>query len=50
GNVDELTEKLDKLLGNPELVKQMGEAGRKFVQDKFSTKKYFEAYIKMIND
>ena len=50
GNVDELADKLDKLLENPELARQMGEAGRKFVEDKFSTEKYFADYIKMVND
>lgn len=50
GNVDELTKKLDKLLGNPELARIMGEAGRKFVEDKFSTEKYFAEYIRMVED
>lgn len=50
GSVDELTEKLDKLLSDQALAKQMGEAGRRFVEDKFSTEKYFQDYIKMVND
>ncbi|MFH0892598.1 MAG: glycosyltransferase family 4 protein [Candidatus Falkowbacteria bacterium] len=50
GNVDELTAKLDSLMGNKELAVKMGEAGRKLVEDKFSTQKYFEDYVKMIND
>jgi len=50
GNVDELAGKLDKLMGDKDLVRKMGEAGRRFVEDKFSTQKYFEDYIKMIND
>ena len=50
GNIDQLTEKLDKLLSDPELAKKMGEAGRRFVEDEFSTAKYFEDYIEMIDD
>lgn len=50
GNIEELTEKLDKLMGNKELAIKMGEEGRKFVENKFSTEKYFEDYINMIND
>jgi len=50
GDVKELTEKLDKIMGDKELVMKMGEAGRKMVEDKFSTKKYFKAYRDMINE
>lgn len=50
GNIDELTAKLDSLMGNKELAMKMGEAGRKLVEDKFSTEKYFADYTKMIND
>ncbi len=50
GNVDELAEKLERLLGEAGLVKKMGEAARKFIEDKFSTEKYFQEYIKMVED
>jgi glycosyltransferase involved in cell wall biosynthesis len=50
GNIDDIEDKLDSLLGNPELARQMGEAGREFVEDKFSTEKYFKEYIRMIDD
>jgi glycosyltransferase involved in cell wall biosynthesis len=50
GSVEDLTEKLDKLMGDKELAIKMGEAGRKYVEDKFSTDKYFEDYIRMVNE
>jgi glycosyltransferase involved in cell wall biosynthesis len=50
GNVDDLTDKLDKIMGNPELVRQMGKAGRAFMEDKSSVKRYIEMYNKMVND
>ena len=50
GNIDDLTDKLDRLMGNKDLAVKMGEAGRRFVEDKFSTEKYFADYARMIND
>jgi len=50
GDVDDLVKKLDKLLGSPELARRLGKNARKFVEDKFSTEKYFEEYIGMVND
>lgn len=50
GNVDELTVSLEKLMSNQDLAKKMGEEGRQYVEDKFSTEGFYRSYEKMVND
>jgi glycosyltransferase involved in cell wall biosynthesis len=49
-DISDLAVKLNKLLGDPALVRRLGGNARKFVEDKFSTEKYFQEYIKMVNE
>ena len=48
-NVDDLADKLDKLLSDPELAKSMGIEGRNIVKEKFSSEKYMECFKHMID-
>jgi len=47
-NIDDLADKLDKLLSNPEMARQMGEEGKCIVREKFSSQKYVEHFTNMI--
>lgn len=47
GNSEELIEKLNILLNDTQKSKKMGEAGRKFVEDKFSWDKIAEKFIEI---
>jgi glycosyltransferase involved in cell wall biosynthesis len=49
-NVNDLADKLEKLLSKPELAKRMGEEGRKIVQEKFSSEKYCEHFTQMVHE
>jgi len=50
GNVKDLEQKIRKIIENPELAEKMGNAGREYMIQKYSTEKYFDSFIKMIND
>ncbi len=49
GNSDDLAKKLEVLLENKNLTIEIGKAGKKFIQENFSNKKYLENYIQMLN-
>ena len=48
-NISKLVEKIEHLIGFPDVAREMGGEGRKFVADNFSNEKYIANYIKMIN-
>ncbi len=50
GNVKEFEQKLRKTIGDPERAKKMGSMGREYMIKTFSTEKYFNSFIKMVND
>ncbi len=47
-NVDDLADKLDRVLSAPKLARRMGEEGKKTVKEKFSSQKYVENFKNMI--
>ncbi len=49
-NTRELTQALQTLLRNPLLCRQLGEAGRVFVEHKFSTQKNLELLVRLLKD
>lgn len=49
-DVQDLAEKLELLIGNPEMRKKMGQAGRERVKHDFSKEKYFEKLIRFYNE
>jgi len=49
-NMDDLTDKLKKIIANDELMKQMGERAGEFARKYFSIDEYIVEYLKMIND
>lgn len=49
-NMDDLSEKLKKILADKELAKLMGEKGEQFAREHFSIDKYITNYLKMIKD
>lgn len=49
-NIEELSKQLAVLLGDPQLAHEMGERGRQFVQDQYSTEKYLDNFQRMIGD
>ncbi|MEA3450222.1 MAG: glycosyltransferase [Patescibacteria group bacterium] len=48
GNVEELSLSIAKLINNKKLIESMGQAGRKIILKKYSGKKFFENYFKLI--
>ena len=48
GNHEQLIEKLKLLLDNKELSKKMGEAGRKFIEEEFSTESMAKKFVDII--
>ena len=48
GNHEQLIEKLKLLLDNKELSKKMGEAGRKFIEEEFSTESMAKTFVDII--
>lgn len=49
-NIDDLADKLDRLLSDPELARRMGDESRKIIDEKFSSQKYVEHFKKMIDE
>ena len=49
GNVDELSETIRLLWGDPERCKEMGINGRRFVKDRFTVDKVSQQLAKMIS-
>lgn len=47
GNPNDIIEKLEILLNNKEKAKQMGEIGRKYIEEKFNWKKISQDFIKI---
>jgi len=47
-NTEDLVEKLDILLSNPQLAKSMGEYGKKLVEEKFSSDKFYRYFTDMV--
>ncbi len=50
GNVKELEQKIRKIIGKEEQAKKMGNSGKEYMAKTFSTEKYFNSLIKMVND
>lgn len=50
GDVDDLADKLDMILGHPERALEMGAAGRKRFRARYSEEKHIENFVNMIND
>jgi glycosyltransferase involved in cell wall biosynthesis len=50
GNTEDLADKLIFALENPEDMKKMGEKGKEFVVNNFSTQKYVDNYYSMISN
>ena len=48
GNHEQLIEKLKLLLDDKKLSEQMGEAGRKFIEEKFSTESMTKIFVDII--
>lgn len=49
-NVDDLADKLQRLLSDPTLARRMGEESRRIVEEKFSSEKYVENFRKMVDE
>jgi glycosyltransferase involved in cell wall biosynthesis len=49
-DAEDLAEKLDQLLSDPELAHRMGEAGRVRMEQTFSEERYIEAFRSMIEE
>ncbi len=49
-NVDDLADKLDRVLSDPDLARRMGEEGRKIVEEKFSSEQYCLKFKAMLDD
>jgi glycosyltransferase involved in cell wall biosynthesis len=50
GDTHLLVEKIKNLLGDKNLTAEMGERGRKSIEENYSDEKYIENFVKMINN
>jgi len=50
GNVDELAEKIANLIGEPDVLRQMGEAGRQMVVERFTWNNVVDRFLKIVSE